>query len=245
MHCGVLTDWLRTTPKIHLDVVTSLSTKMFRPTSEEEKDDYAQLWQSISIIPNLRKLSVQINDCGTYDDWYPESRLYLAGPIKCVQQKTLKKFDLIFQIDSDWFPDDCYLRINYNGLGWDTFLINREKYPAFKGIHPRCRMIGINTFLHDHPVRDDMPTQAQLIQWMYYFSCAVAYDEPDPDGYDWDEVGKSVVLARRKPPEEEADRDVDGPRDAPPMLSSSTGTGFRWKYPDRPSWIKHDTDRVV
>lgn len=122
----------------------------------------------------------------------------MAAPIKKIQQSTLQSFDVVYNIGGTWFPDDYYLRITYNGLNWDTFTVDRDMFPVlFDGLHPRCRVVGMNGFIFNRPVRDDMPTTAQLNNWFSWFACSSAYGAEYPPGYDLQEVGpRHAAVAR-------------------------------------------------
>ena len=198
----------------------------------------------------------------TWSDGYPN-----AAPVLQVQQEAIQSFDLIFDIGGTWFPDDSYLKIDYNVLHWDTFTLNMAQLPALDGIHPRCRVIGMNGFILPRPVRDDMPTQKQLENWFSWFSCNSAYGYPEPEGYDYDEMGKQAAqnsvsneeLEARRAEGEKLRDDLemkymygDGCNDDPetwdlvPLnrvseLMAGREHRRRWVFPEKPSWIEHGT----
>lgn len=237
-----------------------------QPDSEDDIKEYAKIWNVLSDLPSLKDLQVKIIGSQTQDEWDSTTLQRVLGPIKHVQQESLEQFDIVFDIQATWFPEDCYLRINYNCLRWDTFLIDQEKRPEFKGIHLRCRVIGMQSFVTYHPILDDMPTEAELIQWLFYFSCNSAYGYDEPEGYDSDEVGESALRGvenweerrdegrklwdklkeeyeeiggREKWSNAAINRVVD-------MMDSENQRPmrYRWTYPERPSWIKEKTDKV-
>ena len=256
--------WAARTPAVHIDVMTSLRTTLTRP--DEGDAEYSNVWKLVSKLPNLRKLMVKIIGCETYDGWTSQIQEQVAGPIKAVQQPGLENFDLVFLVEGTWFPDDCYLRLQYNGLQCDTFLMDQSHCPAFQGIHPRCRMAGMKSFLHNHPIADDMPTEKELVRWICYFSCSRAYGLPDPDDYDWDEVGETahhgfpdwesrVQEGRRQMSALVKDYDEGKGREKWDRTSINRVADliddniqrpnrYKWKYPERPSWIKQATDEV-
>jgi hypothetical protein len=232
-------------------------------------EEYDSIWDIVSSLSSLKKLFVMIHSCQTNDSWTPEMQQKITTPIKRVQQQSLNSFDLIFDIYNTWFPDDCYLKISYNRLEWETFLFELEYFsPAFNGLHPRCRVVGMNGFLRHHMVRDDMPTQTQLINWINWFSCNAAYgDDPYPEGYDHNEEGESAAATRheleqsseaRKGMKEEARRELDSLSEeyiiandpekwdvariqrAVDLMDCEPWI-WRWKYPEQPSWIKDGT----
>ncbi|UNI25008.1 hypothetical protein JDV02_010717 [Purpureocillium takamizusanense] len=264
IQADLLRKWSDITPAVHMNAVTSLRTTLTRP--EEGETEYQKVWELVSKLPNLRNLLVKIIGCETYDGWTPEIQEQVATPIKAVQQPCLETFDLVFVVEGTWFPDDCYLRLQYNGLEWDTFVMDQSQCPAFKGVHPRCRMVGMKSFLHNHPITDNMPTEAELVRWICYFSCSCAYGSPDPEGYDWDEVGQSaqhgfadweerIAEGRRQYQALMEERDEIGGRGKWNRADMNRIANlmddniqrpnrFKWKYPERPSWIKQTTDRV-
>ncbi|KAK4084805.1 hypothetical protein Purlil1_10211 [Purpureocillium lilacinum] len=251
VQADLMLKWAARTPAVHIDVMTSLRTTLTRP--DEGDAEYSNFWELVSKLPNLRKLMVKIIGTGR---WAHQSRP-AAG---------LENFDLVFLVEGTWFPDDCYLRLQYNGLQWDTFLMDQSHCPAFQGIHPRCRMVGMKSFLHNHPIADDMPTEKELVRWICYFSCSRAYGLPDPDDYDWDEVGETaqhgfpdwesrVQEGRRQMSALVKDYDEGKGREKWDRTSINRVADliddniqrpnrYKWKYPERPSWIKQATDEV-
>ncbi|KAK3191858.1 hypothetical protein K4F52_001900 [Lecanicillium sp. MT-2017a] len=190
-------EWQKRTPKAHLDAVTSirLSSVIFYPA---DTTTYDAVWVFLASLPSLERLAVRIEGCETQDEWATDQQRAMAAPIKKIQQTTLQSFDLIYNIGGTWFPDDYYLRIEYNGLNWDTFTIDRDMFPGlFEGLHPRCRVVGMNGFIFNRPVHDDMPTTAQLNNWFSWFSCNSAYGAEYPPGYDLDEVGPRHAAVSR------------------------------------------------
>lgn len=188
--------WLRHIPKTHLDAITSVRLTGLYTDSQE----YKGVWETLSLLPNLRKLAVKIAGFDVHDSWdcnMPEDfQEEISAPIRIVQQSTIQSFDCIVEIGSTWFPDDYYLRLDYNKLNWDTFSFDRRQFPTlFDGIHPRCRVIGMNGFILNRPVRDDMPTTAQLTNWISWFCCHAAYGAIYPPEYDVDEVGERYTAA--------------------------------------------------
>ncbi|KAJ2972669.1 hypothetical protein NQ176_g7028 [Zarea fungicola] len=145
--------WLRHIPKTHLDAITSVRLSGLYADSQEYKD----VWETLSLLPNLQKLVVKIAGFDVHDSWdcnMPEEfQEEISAPIKIVQQSTIQSFDIIVEIGSTWFPDDYYLRLDYNRLNWDTFSFDRGQFPTlFDGIHPRCRVIGMNGFILNRPL---------------------------------------------------------------------------------------------
>jgi hypothetical protein len=259
---GLVSKWARLTPKMHTDVVTSLRTSLTRPCSEEEQDECLETWETMAKLPNLTRLFVKMAGFETWDDWSLENQQKLAAGLEQIQQQGLKEFDLVFCIDGTWFPDDCYLRLSYNSLEWDTFLLDLQQHGAFDGVHPRCRAVGMNGFLHNHPVLDDMPTKSELVEWIMHFSCNAAYGYPDPEGYDWDATGESARHGvedweerraegqrERERLWDECDKDKDGASEkwdwdaicrVADLLDSDNQrpNRWKWKYPERPGWIE-------
>lgn len=160
--------------------------------------EYKETWEVLSSLANLEKLFVMIGGCETAGSWEPNMLPEKANPVKLVQQKTIKTFDLIFGIYKTWFPGDDYMKIEYNKLQWDTFLLDLSKFPAFDGIHPRCRVIGMNNAFIGRPLHDNMPTMDQLLNWFSWFSCNPAYGYLWPEGYDGDEIGSKETARRQK-----------------------------------------------
>lgn len=191
----LLLDWFRETPQVHTDAVTSVRLTglcVGSPLSE----DFKNTWTVVASLPNLRHLRARIAGCEFDEAWTPDDQVAMSAPMRKVQQRSLETFDIIFEIADTWFPEDYYLRISYNQLNWDMFSFEQAGFPSlFDGMHPRCRVIGMNGFIFNRPVRDDMPTRAQLCNWMSWFCAHAAYGAIYPTGYDTDEVGERYAAA--------------------------------------------------
>jgi hypothetical protein len=124
----------------------------------------------------------------------------------------------------------------------------------------------MNGFLRHHEVRDNMPTQTQLVNWINWFPCNSAYGYADPEGYNDDERGESSAAVRRELEQcttetwhdliEESRRElnrltdeyllhVDDPEkwDVARLQRAVDVVYYdlsmwRWKYPEQPSWIE-------
>lgn len=160
---------------------------------------YDATWKFIASLPNLKEIRLFITNCELPEVWEDDDLLdRVTRPMKYVKQRSVEYFDVIFKIDSTWFPDDCYMKISYNRLHWDTFTIDTDDLSAFTDLHPACRIIGMNGFIVKRPVRDDMPSQSQLIGWFGWFSCNAAYGEDEPEGYDYRAMGELATTSKEK-----------------------------------------------
>lgn len=188
-------EWQRRTPQIHVDAITSVQLTGLAVTLPLS-DDFQNVWEMLSRLPNLQSLAAKISGCETDDNWGPAIQEEISAPMKRVQQRSIQSYDVIFEIGDTWFPDDYYIRISYNKLHWSTFSFDKPKFPAFfDGLHPRCRVVGMNGFIFNQPVHDDMPTQEHLCNWMSWFCCHAAYGAIYPPDYDCDEVGEKYAAA--------------------------------------------------
>lgn len=187
--------WAKQTPKMYHTALTCVTVTSMSFDAQNPKT-YKEAWEFLAALSNLQSLSVFVagkNDADLWDDSLQE----MAEPIAKVQQHTLTHFDLIFYITPTWFPDDCYLKINYNKLHWDTFSIDRAEYSVFDGLHSKCRLIGMNGYLLYRPILQVLPTAQELTEWIECFSCNAAYGLDEPDGYDPDEIGEQAMAAQR------------------------------------------------
>lgn len=187
--------WAKQTPKIFHTALTCVTiTSMSFDARNPET--YQKTWEFLAALSNLQTLSVFVTSNNNADLW-EDSLQEMAEPTTKVQQHTLTHFDLIFDITPTWFPDDCYLKINYNKLHWDTFIIDRAEYSVFDGLHSKCRLIGMNGYLLYRPIPQVLPTAQELTEWIECFSCNSAYGIDEPDGYDPDEIGEQAMAAQR------------------------------------------------
>lgn len=193
-----LLEWQGRTPRIHVDAITSVRLYGLAVTPQPQ-GMYNTAWEMLSLLPNLENLAVRIRGGRGAYDFEPHMQEEMSAPMKKIQQSTIKSFDVILNIEDTWFLDDYYLRIEYNGLRWKTFSLDKHKFPLlFDGMHPRCRVVGMQCFILDLPVRDDMPTMEHLYNWMSWFSCNPAFysEDRDPPEYDWEEVGERFATAK-------------------------------------------------
>ncbi|KAJ3494869.1 hypothetical protein NLG97_g3795 [Lecanicillium saksenae] len=201
----VLLEWFRLTPKVHTDAITSVRLTglcVVWPLPE----DFKSAWTTLASLPNLRHIGARITGCELDEAWTLDEQTAMAEPMKEIQQSSLQSFDIIFNIGDTWFPDDYYIRISYNLLNWDMFSFDQAGFPSlFDGMHPRCRIIGMNGFIFNRPVRDDMPTREQLCNWMSWFCAHAAYGAIYPPGYDSDEVGGKYAAAAAAAENDEID----------------------------------------
>lgn len=253
-------DWSTITPRVHLSAIRSLRLTGISTPDSKDDESCSKIWQAVASLEQLKTLFVTVVFYETSDEWDQSNLEMLLNPIKQVQQRSLKQFDLVFSIYGTWFPEDCYLRIGYNGLRWESFLIDMEQFPTFQGLHPSCRAVGLNGFLHNYAVRKDMPTESELVKWFYHFPCHQAYGEDPPDGYDSDEQGEFVHpgedWCRQRRDEgrelqsklEKEYMDTDDPQKwdvleiqrAADLMDQATNWRFKWQYPETPSWAQDD-----
>lgn len=190
--------WASRIPAIHYSAMRSIQITLLE-FDPDAIGPYEATWKLIASLPSLKEIRVFIADCELPEVWEDADLLdRLAGPMKTVKQPSVEHFDVIFNIGSTWFPDDCYMKISYNRLHWDTFTMETDGLSAFTGLHPACRMIGMNGFVVNRPVRDDMPSQSQLIGWFNWFSCNAAYGEDEPEGYDYRAMGELAAASKQK-----------------------------------------------
>ena len=261
-------DWIQRTPRIHSDAITSIRVT---GGSFHNRQDYKDAWNILASIPKLENLLFVILGCTTDKEWRPDALREVTTPIKTVQQETLQSFDVVFELPIAWFPDDeAQTKIIGNLLHYNNFLIDQDRFPAFKGIHPRCRIIGGNAHLPGNPIRNDMPNMSELMNWFSWFPRNEVPDAHEVEGYSYFEIGSTEaarVQASNLSAEEQAERqqrileleeklDLELKRNNDPetqgfkalnhaLFQMDSGEGdewpSKWTFPERPSWIPEGT----
>lgn len=86
----VFLKWSKRTATTHINAITSLRLNV------EPCDD--AIWGAISSLPALKKLFIKIHSCDTDESWMPDESEKAAQAVKKVQQPSLERFDVVFNI---------------------------------------------------------------------------------------------------------------------------------------------------
>ncbi|KAL3485010.1 hypothetical protein BJX62DRAFT_243401 [Aspergillus germanicus] len=187
-HAHTFWNFYRKTPMCHLNALRSLRLiTTIRPPAEHLNERaysmfqslYIGAWQAISGLPNLQSLFVT----STYAFLMSRETIMQSAdfinPMKVVQQRGLKRFDIVLQLTQAFFPRDVGDIVRDRKLLWECFEIETagadESAGLWEGMHPASRLIGMNVAMKHAPVSSQILGESELMAWIDQFA-------PGPSG---------------------------------------------------------------
>jgi hypothetical protein len=162
---------------------------------------YVGAWQAIAGLPSLQSLFVT----STYAFLMSREAIMrnadFINPMKAVQQRGLKHFDIVLQLTQAFFPRDVGDIVRDRQLLWECFEIETagadESAGLWQGVHPSCRLIGMNVAMKHAPVSRQILGEKELMAWIDQFA-------PGPSGREFNGAdvkadAKRLCLYERSP----------------------------------------------
>jgi hypothetical protein len=154
---------------------------------------YVGAWQAISGLPNLQSLFVT----STYAFLMSREAIMRSAdfinPMKVVQQRGLKHFDIVLQLTLAFFPRDVGGIVRNRKLLWECFEIETasddESAGLWDNMHPACRLIGMNVAMKHAPVSSQILGEKELMAWIDQFA-------PGPSGREFNGAGAKADAKR-------------------------------------------------
>lgn len=175
-------DFVKVLPEAHLNAVECLRVTV--GWDPFDPDEWQRVWDTIASLPNLSTLRVSVVNCDLPTRWKADTLPPVADPIKAVQQESIDKFDLLFGVGAAWFEHQYADHMYWSGLNWDAFLVDFEWYAEFEGVHPKARVMCVNGFKTHHPVRDELPTMMDMLEWIDGFEYNPDYELETKEDYE-------------------------------------------------------------
>ncbi|KIA75968.1 hypothetical protein HK57_00236 [Aspergillus ustus] len=189
-HASTFWTFYRKTPMCHLNALRSLRllTSLIPPWKSSTahvyklvRSQYIGAWEAIAGLPNLQSLLVTTNHAfvTSKDEIMRQADLIL--PMKVVQRRKLKHFDVVLHVSIAFFPRHLAATIRERKLLWECFEIetaagggggDRVSAKLWDGMHPRCRLIAMNAAMKNAAVPRQALAERDLFAWIKQFGTA-------------------------------------------------------------------------
>ncbi|KAL3442296.1 hypothetical protein BJX65DRAFT_287090 [Aspergillus insuetus] len=186
-HAHTFWNFYRKTPMCHLNALRSLRliTTILPPAQHLNSRAYSMFqslyvgaWQAIAGLPNLQSLLVTSTYAFAMSREDIMRNADFINPMKTVQQRGLERFDIVLQLTQAFFPRDVGDVIRDRNLLWECLVIETGAAGAggsaglWEGIHPVCRLIGMNVAMKHAPVPRQILGEKELMAWIDQFAPA-------------------------------------------------------------------------